>query len=499
MLQSGVLPDPGLFNLFYPIKLKSFFGTAETLTRDCFEDIKKNPEQFTRGSKGSLTSRMISLLRINMPEVAKEIETKYLKTGIDRDYVDFLEIDLAKDTNSLINKFENEIQKGKIPSYFVLSKLRRKDSPGFIKLLDSILSHYELNKTIKRPDNNFVFIFGEYLRDDVPINIQKRLLLFTINLGEQAVLEQKNRFLMAWATGFINQALPKIKEFLPSFYQKALALKITLEGRESKGQKERREVFKRIEQSENKLEQTIIEAKATERKSLKSGLWQSAAKLAIKEKKFRLAVDCIKKFEFTHPDPKFNHNYQVQFLTTDILPEVLKEKRFEDADFVVKNTPDLNVKAVGLNQIANAYLKQKDQVLALEKINEAISILKKAENDIHKVRNLFSASRLATRIENANPFEIADEAIENINRLPLPDPKDQDDKKLHQQYIATVLLPNAFNIFVTFRNLAFKSHEFAYPTAKKIQRRDLQLIAEIAVEMEKKYPFTPPNEKDLQN
>jgi hypothetical protein len=478
-------------------KVKEFFETAETLAIDCFEDIKKNPEQFSRANKSSVTGRLISELRVNMPEVAEEIELKYSES-IDQFFSNFREIDLLENTSNFIQRLENEIKRGKIPSFFVLYKLRKKNPVDSIRLLDLILRHYELIKEIKRSDNTFVFLYGEYFKKDIPIGMKKRHLLLIIEMSEKVLMDKKNPYALFTLKAILNKALPHIKEILPSMYQRALAIKLTMEGSETRFQKEEREIYKRIERSENKLEQTIIEAKSAKRKNLKSGLWKSAAKIAIKEKKFRLAVECIKKYEITHPNPNFNQNYLVQFLTTDILPTVLKEKRFEDADFVVENTPHLNGKAVGLNQIANSYLKQKDQILALEKINEAIRILKKAENDIHKVRNLFSASRLATRIENANPFEIADEAIETINRLPLPDLKDQTKNKTRQKYVATVLLPNAFNIFVTFRNLAFKDHGFAYPMAKKIQRRDLQLIAEIAVEMEKKYPYTPQNEKEAQ-
>lgn len=471
-------------------KVKDQFDTAESFAIDCLEDIKNNPKQFTNSLDSYFSGEIIHLLKANLPGIEKKIG-KYQTKSEYSNYEDFLEADANKDANGLISKLLGKLQKGEMPPdvFFTIAKIRQTNPEASIVLLEPILRYYENSVISKDSDEKLFFISKDFLSDSVPIELKRRYVLLAIRLGQKAIFnEDVNSRLFTSSFSFFKWTQPIFKQLFPDLYPQALTIYTTLESKYSQANTEELEIYKRIEESDNKLEQTIIEAEATDDKEMKRGLWTNAAKLALKEKKFRLAVDCITKRE---SDSDFDRGYKTQILTTDILPAALEEKDFEAAEYVVKNVEDSIGKGFALLEISFAYSKTDDKTTALEKLNEALRVLDKAENDIHKVRTMLSAARLATKIENANAFEIADSAIKVINRLPTPNTEDKLETKSRTKHFEEILHPTANNIANTFKVLAEKDVDFAFPIAQAIQRKDLRLIAEIVVEMNKKYAYTP--------
>lgn len=474
-------------------KVKEHYGTAEDFAVDCLEDIDKNPKQFT---STNFKTEMISLLRTNLPNTAKKIEVKYLTNRKESDTADLVESVTNENVEGITNRILSKIQRGEVPQNinFTVYRIKEKNPQSAILILDTLLKHYENSEITDSRSSILNTLFADYTSDLTSNEVKTRFLFHLIKMGQKALTAEQESKLLFFSRWMLKSALPQIKELIPAQFQQASAISTTLDSKISAEEKELLEILKRIEESEDKLGQTIIEAEATEFKKLQYILWERAAKIALSEKKFKIAVDCILRYEGHTED--YTKVLIDQFLTRYILSATLKEKDFESADYVVENTEDLIGKAFSLLEISSEHSKLKDEIKALEKLNEALRVLDKAENDIHKVRNMLSAARLATKIENADAFEILSLAIKVINRLPSLSPDDQLETESRNKYVSGILMPNAYNLNNTFNTLAAEDVDFAYPIAQGIQRKDLRLVAEIVIEMHKVYPYTPEKSKE---
>lgn len=471
-------------------KVKNHYDTATSFALDCLEDVEANPKQFTSSSANYWKSKFISLLRINMPETAETIEKKYFVDNLDSNLADFMEANSAKDFNAVVNRVLSKIQKGEVSSdlIFLISKLREKNPEASVTLLDAVLKHYETVLIINEFDNTLIFLSDDYLNNSIPAEIKKRFLNLTVKLGQKSLIESSNTNLFSLSENLLRWSLPEIKRILPALYPQASAIYTTLNSKISNTEREKREVNKRIERSEDKLQQTIAEAEAAENKNLKSELWMDAAKLALKEKKFRVAVDSTLKIEF---DSKGFEIWKTQFLINDILSSALKEKDFEAAEYVVINVKDLTRRGEGIIKIAAKYIDIEDKMTASQKLNEALGVLKKAENSSDKARIMLSSVLIAVKIDKMEAFEIVNSAIKIINNLPTPKLEDKLETESRKEYVSVVLLPNSFNLVSAFEILSGEDISYAYPLSQGIQSKDWRLAVQIVVETKRQYQYTP--------
>lgn len=437
-------------------KVKEHFEMAEDFATDCFEDIKNNPNEFLRVGTYIFSGELMSLLRINSPDAAKQIEQKYELSKEVSEYTDFLDANLLDDPDTVINRILLRVKTGQMSRniIYLLPRISERNPVKVIPLLDEILKYYEKLPITKEFDSDLTLIGNEYLKKSIPVRIKRRYLSLVIRLGQRAIVETSDSQLFNTATDLLKSALPIVKGEFPNSYSQAAAILATLESKYSQIHKEELEINKRIKESKNKLEQTIFEAKSTENEAIKSALWWRASKLALKEKKFRLSVDCVLNNKSSNDE--FTKSFITLSLIKVILPVALKENDFESADYIIENTDQLIAKAFGSLSVSSEYLKLKEESLPLEKLNDAIRILDKADDDIHKVRAIFEASILATKIKNADAFEIANFAIRTINKLPGLDAEHLIGSNDSNKYVAYVLIPNAYNIESAFESLSQK-------------------------------------------
>src|SRR5260221_2427324 len=139
-------------------------------------------------------------------------------------------------------------------------------------------------------------------------------------------------------------ALPGIQESAPNLYTEAQAMFVVLDTRLNKNDREREEAYARIEASDDKLQQVIAEAESTNDKDLKESFWNWAAKLAVSGKKYRMAVDLIMKVE---PDEKGVILGGNGFLIYLVIPQAIKDKDFDAAEYALKRVSEDEEKAEG--------------------------------------------------------------------------------------------------------------------------------------------------------
>jgi hypothetical protein len=479
-----------IVSFIFERKVIKYFDTANLFTVDCLDDIEKNPEQFNESQKSYWKSRFISLLRINSPETAKKIEKKYLPSNFESDWMDFLELDVSKDQNAIVNRILAKLSKGEMPTEVssFIERLREKNPQAVAKILDALLNFYEIPANLDESGGDLNFLVYDFLNEKTSPEIRKRFLYFAVNLGQRTLIEPENRSLFYLSRDILKQALPAINLETPTLFQQASTIYATLNSKSSKEDREKEAVYKRIDDSEDKLAQTIAEAEATENKALKGDLWMSAGRLALEQKKFQVAVDSILKIE---SDDEVFKTWRTQFLIDDVLDSASKENDFEAANYAIKQVADLNERGRGILKMSARFVELKDKPQAFEKLDEALKVIEKSEDSSTKVRILFSAVPIAVKIDKAKAFDIASSAIKVVNHLPTPDIDSKIGTDSRKKYVSEVLMTTSFNIVSAFKILSKEDVSFAFPITQEIQQKQWKLAAQIIAETEKNYAYTP--------
>ena len=466
-------------------KVFKYYDTANSFAIDCLEDIEKYSEQFNDSQKSYWKSKIISLLRANSPEVAKKAEKRYSLDNEESGLADFSELNASKDTNAVVNKILGKLSKGEMPTDLVsiIEKLRERNPQAILRILDVLLNFYEIPANVDESGNELNFYVYDFLNESTSPEIRKRFLYFAVNLGQRALTEPGNRELFHLSRDVLKESLPIINREIPSLFQQASAIYATLDSKSSKAEREKDEVFKRIAESEDKLQQTIAEAEATENKALKGDLWMSAARIALEQKKFQIAVDSIMKVDFDFEGFKIE---RTRFLRDDVLDSALRENDFEAANYAIKQIEDLNERGRGILKVSARFVELKDNPQAFEKLDEALKVINKSEDSPTKVRIILSAVPIAVKIDKAKAFEITSSAIKVVNHLPTPDIDSKIGTDLRKKYVEQVLLTTSFNLVSAFKILSKEDVNFAFPMTQEIQQKQWKLAAQIVTETDKK-------------
>ncbi len=465
------------------------FDSAEFMTIDFFEDMVKNPDQVTPDSAERWGNSLLPLLRKKAPELANKVEKKYMAKA-DVSVADLIELGNGANTKEIADRTVARILKGDVSDY-VLSihdKIRPVDPQSADRILDALLGYWEKVPDIGKFGPFIDFIGGNYTRESAPVELKARYCRFAVNLGRGQIGGTDSgptaRFILRTLKG----VLPTIKETLPEYFTEAQSIYIVLDTRLNKDNREREEALARIEASDDKLEQIIQEAEATNDKKLKDWLWWRAATLALEKKKLKLAVDLAMKGDVHLAGIA---NGRDQFLFVDALPMILKEKDFDLADYTIKRINDDSRRGAAMISTATALVEAKDNTRAYELIMAAMKLFENTEYDTDKVYYAFRALPAALKIEKSTGFDVAGRTVKIINNLPTPNAEDRIGTPARAKYVRLTLTRVANLLQDAFQKLAKTDVNLAAGLVPDIQSKNWRLVAEIVVETERKYPMPP--------
>lgn len=411
------------------------FDFAKTTAVDCFDDIKNRSGEFSESQSSNWRNTLLSYLRRISAETSLSIEKKYFATD-DSSLSDLNEIDRSQNIAEITTRTISKISKGEVSGYLypIYSKVREKDAQAGIRILDALLVFFERTSDLSPYADTLNFFSSAYLEPGVPVELTKRFFDFTIRLGVNQLANPRQSVLYSLSRGLLKFSLPKISVIAPSVYQQALSVYSALDGNASKAEKEVDEVKQRIASSNDRLGQTIIEAKAAESKALEDELWLSASQIALKQKKFQVSVDCILNFRTENESARPYRDY---FLLNEVLPAALKDSAFDAAKYSVERIQDRNERGSGLLKIATRYLDLNDRAEAFVWLENALKMFENSENTSTKVRMLLSAVPLGFKLDQPRATEISSVAIKVANRLPTPGLDDKVGTASRLKYVDT--------------------------------------------------------------
>src|SRR5260370_38563718 len=105
------------------------------------------------------------------------------------------------------------------------------------------------------------------------------------------------RMQVAQAFGLLTRLLPAMQKLSPSLYAAALP-QATAMARFSTQQRDLAEIYRRVEQSSDPVNQLITEANDSKSKAIQNDLLVDAAQRALSDGRLRLAIDVVAGMDF---------------------------------------------------------------------------------------------------------------------------------------------------------------------------------------------------------
>lgn len=477
---------------FFETKLPLYHDSAVTLANECFDDIAENREQFSESQVNWTRNDLLSLLRKHAPAAAERAQKKYFTDKSEHRMSDFNDL-RSGDPKKSTDKILSGLASGEIDMDFVtaLENIGKADPASANRILSAFLAYFEADLRRTYSDSMiFVFVTSEFREAFVPVDIRRRFHLLLIRMAEASLADPENERLWYVIVNELKYSAADIKEDSPALYERFLGLFSALSSRKSDRQKRAEEVYQRIEASKDKLAQAISEAESAEDENFQSELWEYASNLALREKKYRQCADLKLKVKIYNENSLMIRARNF-FLVNSLVEPALKNSDIESAEYINSLVTWPEMRSEGNVLIVERLVELKRTTVARDKLNDSLALMDKMENAGPKVRIMLSAIPAALKIDKMKAFDIASETVKVINRIPSPGPDDKFGTPGRISYLDKVLIPNGHNIFDAFRTLGGEDVQLSDAIAQGIQLKELRLVAQIALETQRKYPLPP--------
>ncbi|QQS39889.1 MAG: hypothetical protein IPM63_10950 [Acidobacteriota bacterium] len=460
----------------------------------CLEDIRRWPEEFDSTTKTWLKARLLRAVRKYTPDDARRLEKLADFHNEELAVADESDVLYGGDVEGPFNRLLARLRSGEIPvsTSIIISKLRERDPGRALEIMSQLLLVYESRGSNFEFENTLSFVPHEYLSDATPVEMKKRFLRLVVKLSSLSLQNPENQFVRNLSRNLLQVALPHFQSVAPELADTALALKATLDARQTDWERALQEINDRIGRSDDKLAQTIEEAKNAESEGFANQLWQRAAYIAVREKKFVIAVDSIMNVKQVSK----SYDPRPYFIKQSIVPNAIKVDDLRGANYAISRLEQDVDKAEAVLLIGHHIAGREDPSSARKYLDDALELLEKVDPSAYKLNLLSQGVLLASRVDKENMERIAGLIVKNTNGLPSAPADVIRGSEGHREYIQKVLYGSGHNIAVAFARLAEADVELAGMYARGIDRKDLRLIAEISVEKFRKYPL--PKVEDYQ-
>ncbi|HUF04802.1 MAG TPA: hypothetical protein VMM38_11590 [Aridibacter sp.] len=472
-------------------KVPEFKEHAISSAEACLEEFRSRPGEFETQTKTWLKTRLLRAIRKLAPEDAKRVEKLESFDDEDLENADESDVLYGGDVEGPISRLLERLRSGEIPisTSIIISKLRERDPSRALEIMSQLLSVYESRAGNFEFENTLVFVSHEFLLESTPLDMKRRFLNLVINLSSYTLQHPENQFLRNLARNLLQTTLQHFRSVLPEHLDTAQALKATFDARQSDSERALQEINDRIERSDDKLAQTIEEAKSAELEVVANQLWRRAAHIAVREKKFVIAADSIVNVKSQSFDTR------PYFIKQTIVPAAVKENDLKAANYAISRLEQNADKAEAMLLIGKHLAETEEPLSALKYLDDALRLLENVEPSAFKLNLLSNGVLVASRVDKENMERIAGPVVKNTNGLPSAPAEDIRGSTGHREYVQKVLYGSGHNIANAFSWLAEVDVDLASMYAQGIHRKDLRLIAEISVEKFRKYPLPVDQEK----
>ena len=476
------LTDEPAARVFMRLRLAAFLWSIrdqhspsrpEALTAEALADLRDNESEIPELYRRSYQRELLALVRLRAPALADQYEASISTNAQD---VAGSMLETRGGTAPAVEMVRQSLQRGEDPgSFFIffLERLKRQQPAEVPRVLSAILDAEERRPSSISVETLF-WLRGELMDERHPAGLRRRYLVTVLNATRRH--EQFDRTTLAHAHDLLNALLPYIWTSLPSRYGEAAAQTAAMTTRAPREQREMMELRERIQQSNDRVEQLLSEARATQNVSLRNVLLSDAAQIALQQGNLRRAVDIA----IDLPAEGQSALWRDQFLA-EVTSSALSRRDTETAGYAASKMVAPLKRAAATQKIALYFFELGDVGQALEILNNAFKDIESADNDARKAVGLLEIAVAFARVDETRVSGIVQAAMSVINSIPAPNERRGSDAR--NQFVRDSLLPLVWNLILTFQELARVNGEEALNMAGSIRQREIRLPALLGVAM----------------
>lgn len=451
-------------------------GQAERLTVAALDELYESRAEIPALYFNSLSSSIFVLLETNAKASAQKLKARYnfdsegeLKNayslmsakGGEKAAADTLQKSLAAKT---------ELSP---MTLWLMQDLQERKSPELPRILQEIVSLEESGGSNFSAETLF-FVVDYFRGAQVSDGLRLRFYQDVCNKAKSAILNPDSDAKSAY--DLLNAVLPDISQNAPALLPEASALQFACMNRVPPSAVEATEAYKKIEASPDRLGALVSEAEASRDKGQRVNLLTQAAQLALRQDKFRLAVELLDRVRADvdlEKDSRFSL-WHDQFLS-DISEKALKAGDVEAAGYASERVINKLTLANVLRLTAIYQHEKLDAVVAAATLDKAVKLAVNADDTVPKIHLLVRLLSTASKVDQSRVSEIAGQTAKAINALPSPAAGDKPGTENYRRYVNSIMAVNE-RLTPVFEQLVGKDRSEALAFAAGIKKKEVTLM-----------------------
>lgn len=461
--------------------------TASSMADRCLSEVKNSPDEFSANRRKLWNDYFIRLVDNHDKEAALRLRRLYGDPA-DNDKDRGSSVPISSNVDMTVSRVLIELRQGRLPNnlHEIFSSFPPSEEVQANRLLAGLADYLLATRGVESTEG-IVEIFGRsFLEDSVPQQTRLKYFDFILREGMNGLTAPRQQTSFRSFYDALRIALPSMERYQPELVPRALGLIKAMESKLSGKERNLREAFKAIDESEDKTEQAITEAKNASDKDNARMLWRYAFQIALAERKFDDAIMALFGPEETDETTVASRDASLVSL---LLPIVLRQNDIQTAQVVYARVAGVAQKIEASLKISAWYFEKGDFVEGRRFFNESQVMLPRAKADANSIRVAFEAPRAIVELEPALAFESADSAIILLNRLQHPKPEEKVGTEARVDFVEFTLLPSLANVSQAFDKLGQVDWNMSLSLAGQIKSKELLLAAQIAIERHRIYPI----------
>lgn len=455
-------------------------GQAEDLAVKAFEEIYERKNEIPQIYFLSLTRETLALLEANSPATAKKLIKKYNisdEENLDSAYSILDAKDGEKKASEILKNSIADKKELNSMAAEIIYELASRKSPELITALSEIIGLEESGRS-SFSAASLLWVVDAFRSSLVSNELRIRFYNLVIRKAREATASSETDSTPAY--NLLYAISQDISKNAPNLIPEAAALEANLKVRVNSSTNEDNALNEKIENSPDRLSALISEAEATENKGRKKELYTNASLLALKKKKFRIAVELLEKSQIGEnlDDEKNIHSlrWHDQFLG-DVSEQSLKANDADSSKYASDKIIDKLIRADVLRKTANYFFEKQSPASATDMLDEALKITDKTENNSRKIGTLLRLIPAFQKMNRTQLSDVREKTAKAINSLPTLNVEDKPETENYKKYVGSIMAID-INLLSTMNYLIKENRNEAANLADGINRREVKIIAD---------------------
>lgn len=466
------------------------FKSADRMATDCIDEGLRDNGPYSEKGAESIVVAMMSLLRAYSPKRASEIESNLPYDALPVNSSDYYYFKTDSQLKYLERVVVTQLQKRAYVSGLtpLMLHFSWKGKAQQESLKNSILEVWESQAKEGRLLSN-AMSGVEYFNGSKPETRIRYLKLLT-EVAQKTLQSDGPKWYLFNMRQTLAGSLSQIKRELPEKYLKATSTLQLLTAKLDKEQRAHVEDWDRYIESKGDLEKSIEALKLTSTDSAQFNLLGVIASRFASSGDYKSSIDAYLARNYPNPEDQINH---VNLIRINLVPRIVETGKLELIEYAAERISDRNARALLL--LSTSKELGGDDTRSLTYFTRAMEQLKSSPASRSKLYCLSEAYVFAKSIKRKEYREIEDLIFASANEL-LATGR-QETKVAKDTGEEKLLVPANF-LFGFVYLIAKKDIIVADEMLPRIQHPAVRTLAEISVEMFRKYP-QPADEKQKQD